>query len=53
MWTIVKEYQDYSALTSSVFTKQDLLDFYNKFDEEEGDYYKDDLLEVIEENPNW
>lgn len=53
MWTIVKDYQDYSALTSPVFTKQDLQDFYNHFDEEKGDYYKEDLLEMIEENPNW
>jgi len=53
MWTIVKDYQDYSALTSSVFTKQDLLDFYNTFDEEDGDYEKKDLLKMIKKNPNW
>ncbi|MEJ1241082.1 hypothetical protein WBG78_23240 [Chryseolinea sp. T2] len=53
MWTIVRDYQNYSALASSVFTKQDLKDFYNNFDEEDGDYYKEDLLEMIEENPNW
>ncbi len=53
LWTIVKDYQDYSALASSVFTKQDLKDFYNNFDEEKGDYYKEDLLEMIEQNPNW
>lgn len=53
MWTIVKDYQDYSALASAIFTKQDLQDFYNNFDEEKGDYYKEDLLEMIEENPNW
>jgi hypothetical protein len=53
MWTIVKDYQDYSALASPIFTKQDLLDFYNDFDELIGDYDKEDLLEMIEENPNW
>lgn len=53
MWIIVKDYQDYSALTSPVFTKQDLQDFYNSFDEGKGDYCKKDLLEMIEENPNW
>ena len=53
MWTIVKDGQDYSALASAIFTKQDLQDFYNNFDEEKGDYYKEDLLVMIEENPNW
>jgi hypothetical protein len=53
MWTIVKDYQDYSALASAIFTKQDMQDFYNNFDEEKGSYYKEDLLEMIEENPNW
>jgi len=53
MWTIVKEYQDYSALASPIFTKQDLQDFYKNFDEKKGDYDKEDLLEMIEENPNW
>jgi hypothetical protein len=53
MWTIVKDYQDYSALASPIFMKQDLQDFYNNFEEEKGDYYKEDLLEMIEENPNW
>jgi hypothetical protein len=53
MWTIVKDYQDYSALASAIFTKQDLQEFYKKFDEEKGDYDKEDLLEMIEENPNW
>jgi uncharacterized protein (TIGR02996 family) len=53
MWIIVKDYHDYSALASPIFTKQDLQDFYNNFDEQKGDYYKEDLLEMIEENPNW
>jgi hypothetical protein len=53
MWTIVRDYQDYSALASSVFTKQELTSFYNTFDEKSGDYDKEDLLEMIEENPNW
>jgi hypothetical protein len=53
MWTIVKDYQDYSGLTSPIFAKQDLQDFYKNFDEEKGDYDKEDLLEMIEENPNW
>jgi uncharacterized protein (TIGR02996 family) len=53
MWTIIKEYQDYSALASSVFTKQELTDFFNSFNEKTGDYDKEDLLEMIEENPNW
>lgn len=53
MWTIVRDYQNYSALISPVFTKQDLQSFYQKFDEEKGGYYKEDLLEMIEENPNW
>ena len=53
MWTIVKEYQDYSALASPIFTKKELQDFYRNFDEEKGDYYKEDLLEMIAENPNW
>jgi len=53
MWTIVKTHQDYSALASSIFTKQELIDYYNNFDEKTGDYNKDELLEFIEENPNW
>lgn len=53
MWTIVKEYQDYSALASSIFTKQELQRFYKNFDGERGDYDKEDLLEIIKENPNW
>ncbi|MEJ8817969.1 hypothetical protein [Lacibacter sp. H407] len=53
MWAIVRDYQDYSALVSPIFTKQDLQDFYNDFDEQKGDYEKEDLLEMIEENPNW
>jgi hypothetical protein len=53
MWTIVKEYQNYSGLTSAIFTKQDLESFYKNFDEEKGDYNKEDLLKMIEENPNW
>jgi hypothetical protein len=53
MWTIVKDYQDYSALASVIFTKQDLHDFYKDFGEGKGDYYKKDLLEMIEGNPNW
>jgi hypothetical protein len=53
MWTIVKDYQDYSALASAIFSKQDLQDFYKDFDEQKGDYEKEDLLELIEENPNW
>jgi len=53
MWIIVKDYQDYSALASPIFTKQELQAFYKNFDEEKGDYDKEDLLETIEENPNW
>ncbi|OQP57929.1 hypothetical protein A3860_39730 [Niastella vici] len=53
MWTIVNDYQVYSALTSPIFTKDDLQEFYNNFDEAKGNYYKKDLLEMIEENPNW
>lgn len=53
MWTIVKDYQDYSALASSIFTKQELKNFYKTFDEKTGDYDKADLLEMIEQNPNW
>ena len=53
MWTIVNDYQDYSALASPVFTKHELKDFYRDFDEEKGDYLKEELLEIIEENPNW
>ena len=53
MWTIVKEYKAYSALASTIFTKQDLEDFYKNFDEEKDDYGKEDLLEIIKENPNW
>jgi hypothetical protein len=53
MWTIVKDYKDYSALASPVFNKQDLQDFYNKFDETKGNYDKEDLIEMIQCNPNW
>ena len=53
MWTIVKDYQDYSALASPIFTKQELTNFSKNFDEKVGDYDKEDLLEMIEENPNW
>lgn len=53
MWTIIKDYQVYSALISPIFTRHDLHDFYNNFDEVKGNYYKEDLLEMIEENPNW
>jgi hypothetical protein len=53
MWTIVKEYQNYSALASPVFQQQELIDFYKTFDEITGDYYKKDLLEMMEKNPNW
>ena len=53
LWTIIKDYQDYSALASPIFIKQDLQDFYNNFDEEKGDLYKEDLLELIKGNPNW
>lgn len=53
MWTIVQDYQDYSALESPTFTKQELQEFYNHFNEKEGDYSKEDLLEIIKENPNW
>jgi len=53
MWTIVKEYQDYSALASPVFTKHELIDFYKSFDEKLGDYNKVDLLEMMKGNPNW
>ena len=37
MWTIVKDYQDYSALASPIFIKQDLQNFYNTFNEKKGD----------------
>jgi len=53
LWTIIKDYQDYSALVSPIFLKQDLQDFYNNFDEVKGDLYKEDLLDLIKENPNW
>jgi hypothetical protein len=53
MWTIVKDYQDYSALVSPIFTKENLQEFYNNFDDDECDYNKDDLLHIIEKNPNW
>ena len=53
MWTIVKDNQNYSALASAIFTKQDLQDFYKHFDEEKGDCAKEDLLDMIVENPNW
>ena len=53
MWTILRDYQEYSALKSSVFARQDLKNFYDNFDEENGGYYKKDLLEIMEENPNW
>ena len=53
MWTIVKEYQDYSALASPIFNKQDLHVFYEGFDEEKGDFDNESLLKILEENPNW
>jgi hypothetical protein len=53
LWTIVKDYQDYSALASPVFTKQELQDFYDRFNETDGNYDKEDLIEMIECNPNW
>jgi hypothetical protein len=53
LWTIVKDYQDYSALTSPVFTKQELSNFYKTIDEKTGDYDKEVILEMLEENPNW
>ena len=53
MWAIVKKYQDYTALASPIFNKQDLHDFYESFDEQKGDFDKESLLEIIEENPNW
>lgn len=53
MWTLVKEHHDYDALASPVFTKEELTNFYKIFDEKAGDYDKEDLLEIMEENPNW
>ncbi len=53
MWRLVKIYQDYSALASPIFSNKELAEFYNNFDEDEGDYLKEDLLEIIETNPNW
>lgn len=53
LWAIINDHQDYSALISPVFTKKDLQHFCNTFDEEKQEYYKEELLKIIEENPNW
>lgn len=53
MWTGVKDSHDYLPLISSVFTKQELTYFYNTFKEIFVDYEKEDLLEMIGENPKW
>ena len=53
MWNIVNEGQDYSALKSPIFSRQEIEDFYNNFDEVKAGYQKSDLLEMIEANENW
>lgn len=53
LWAMIKDHRDYSALISPIFTQQELIEFYEQFDEDKDDYYKHDLLEIIRENPNW
>lgn len=53
MWSLVRQHHDYSTLASPIFTNQELTEYYNNFDEKKGDYYKEELLEIIQENPNW
>lgn len=53
MWTLVNDHQEYSALVSPVFTTKELEDLYENFDEDIRDYDKEDVLEIIERNPNW
>ena len=53
MWEIVNNYQDYSALASPFFSRQDLQNFYKTYDEEIGGFDKETILEYLQENPNW
>jgi hypothetical protein len=53
MWEIVKGNQDYSALSSPFFTRQDLQNFYIEYDEAIGGFDKETILEYLQENPNW
>jgi hypothetical protein len=50
---LVKIYQDYSVLISPVFTKSELSEVYNNHDPEDTGFEKEDLLEIVSQNPNW
>jgi hypothetical protein len=53
LWTIVNDHQDYSPLISPVFTTQELEDFYESFEEDISGFTKEDLLDILKQNPNW
>jgi hypothetical protein len=53
LWTIVHDFQDYTALVSPVFPRNELKTYFDQFDEQERDFDKSELLEILEENPNW
>jgi len=53
LWSIINKHADYTPFISPVFSQIELKSFHNKFDEEEYDFDKDSLLEIMEQNINW
>lgn len=52
LWALIND-QDYSPFISPVFSKEELHTFYNSFDEDEADFDKEALLEIMQQNINW
>jgi hypothetical protein len=53
LWSIVKKHADYTPFISPVFSQEELVIFYDQFDEREYDFDIESLLQIMEQNPNW
>jgi len=51
--SIINKHEDFSPLISPVFSRQELKSFYNNFNEDDHDFDKESLLEILEKNENW
>ncbi len=53
LWTLVKNHQDYYALVSPEFSFGELQKYAESFNEEDEAIEKEELLEILSNNPNW
>jgi hypothetical protein len=51
--SIINKHEDFSPLISPVFSRDELKSFYYNFKEDDHDFDKESLLQILEENENW